>query len=408
MAEETTREDSGTGDRIRRVLFGVLAVAVVLAIWGVTARVGARRALADETGASATAVVSTTRPTRGAGAEMLSLPGTVKAYYEAPIYARTSGYVKSWRANIGMHVRRGELLAEIDAPELDQQLHQAEADLGTATANYEVAKATNERWKGLVGTGAVSRQDADQKAGDAAARKAAMASASANLARLRELAAFKRVVAPFDGIVTQRNTDIGMLIGSGPGPALFQVSDTHRLRVYVSVPEPYAALVHPGLSAQVSFPEHPGKLYDAEMAYTAGALDPVSRTLQVELQIDNRQGELLPGAYAEVRFGLAEGSATLRLPINCADVPRRRPAGGRRGTGPPGGLPQNHAGPRFRYGGRGAVGRRARGRCDPQPAGFAVGRRGGTDRSASSADQALIGPPASQSAPKAFLISELA
>jgi RND family efflux transporter MFP subunit len=240
----------------------------------------------------------------------------VKAYYEAPIYARTSGYVKSWRANIGMHVRHGELLAEIDAPELDQQLRQAEADLGAATANYELAKATNERWKGLVGTGAVSKQDADQKAGDAAARKAAMASANANLARLRELAAFKRVVAPFDGIVTQRNTDIGMLIGSGAGPALFQVSDTHRLRVYVSVPEPYAGLIHPGLAADVIFPEHPGKQYAAKIAFTAGALDPVSRTLQVELQVDNRQGELFPGAYAEVSFGLPAGSATLRLPIN--------------------------------------------------------------------------------------------
>jgi len=316
MAEENYRDDVGAGAGMRRFLFGLLTVAVALAVWGVTARVGARRALAEETGRSATAILSTIRPTRGAGAEMLSLPGNVKAYYEAPIYARTSGYVKSWRANIGMHVRRGELLAEIDAPELDQQLHQAEADLGTATANYEVAKATNERWKGLLGTGAVSRQEADQKAGDAAARKAAMASASANLARLRELAAFKRVVAPFDGTVTQRSTDIGMLVGAGPGPALFQVSDTHRLRVYVSVPEPYAGLVRPGLSAEVAFPEHPGKLYAAEMVFTAGALDPVSRTLQVELQLDNRQGELLPGAYAEVRFGLPAGSATLRLPIN--------------------------------------------------------------------------------------------
>ena len=316
MAEETSRDDVGTGGRIRRVLLVLVAVAVVLAAWGVTSRVGARRALAEEAGASATAVVSTIRPARGSGAEMLTLPGNVKAYYEAPIYARTSGYVKSWRANIGMHVRHGELLAEIDAPELDQQLRQAEADLGSATANYEVAKATNERWKGLVGTGAVSKQDADQKAGDAAARKAAMASASANLARLRELAAFKRVVAPFDGIVTQRNTDIGMLIGPGPGPALFQVSDTHRLRVYVSVPEPYAGLIHPGLAAQVTFPEHPGKQYAAEIAFTAGALDPVSRTLQAELQVDNRQGELFPGAYAEVSFGLPAGSATLRLPIN--------------------------------------------------------------------------------------------
>jgi len=316
MADEFPRDGAAPGGRLRRLALVVLLAAVVLAVWGVVSRVGARRALADETAASATAVVSTVRPAHGSGAEMLTLPGNVKAFYEAPIYARTSGYVKSWRANIGMHVHRGELLAEIDAPELDQQLRQTEADLGVATANYELAKTTNERWKGLVGTGAVSRQEADQKAADAAAQRAAVASASANLERLRELAAFKRVVAPFDGIVTQRNTDIGMLIGPGQGAALFQVSDTHRLRIYVSVPEPYAGFIGVGMAAEAAFAERPGKHYQAEVVFTAGALDPVSRTLQVELQVDNRQGELFPGAYAEVRFGLPTGSATLRLPIN--------------------------------------------------------------------------------------------
>ena len=197
-------------------------------------------------------------------------------------------------------------------------MRQAEADLGTARANYELARSTNERWQGLLATESVSQQDADQRAGDAAAKAAAQASAAANVARLRELEGFKRVVAPFDGVVTQRNTDVGALINAGqtPGSALFRVADTHRLRIYVQVPQAYAAQVVTGMEAALEFTDHPGQHYAATVASTAHALDATSRTLQVELQIDNTGGELLPGAYVQVHFSLAPSTGNLRVPVN--------------------------------------------------------------------------------------------
>jgi RND family efflux transporter MFP subunit len=262
--------------------------------------------------------VVTVKPSQAPASEKLVLPGSVQAYYEAPIYARTSGYLKLWYTDIGTVVKKGQLLAEIETPEVDQELTQAQADLATAEANYQLAKTTDERWQALLTTGSVSKQDADQRAGDAAARKAAVQSAAANVARLRDLESFKRVLAPFDGVVTQRNTDIGALINAGqsPGSALFHVADTHRLRIYVSVPQPYAAAVAPGNSADLIFAEHPGKNFPAKVAFTAQALDPATRTLQVELQVDNPIGELFPGAYAEVHFKLASPASMLRLPVN--------------------------------------------------------------------------------------------
>jgi RND family efflux transporter MFP subunit len=241
----------------------------------------------------------------------------VQAYYEAPIYARTSGYLKVWHTDIGATVKKGQVLAEIDTPEVDQQLRQAQADLATAQANYELARTTHERWQGLLATESVSQQDADQRAGDAAAKAAARQSAAANLARLRELESFKRVVAPFNGVVTQRNTDVGALINAGqnPGSALFRVADTHRLRIYVSVPQAYAAAIQPGLAAALVFADRPAQRYSASVASTARALDAASRTLQVELQIDNAAGELLPGSYAQVHFTLSAAN-TLRVPVN--------------------------------------------------------------------------------------------
>src|SRR4029077_10200739 len=207
---------------------------------------------------------------------------------------------------------------EIETPEVDQELRQAQADLATAEANYQLARTTNERWKGLLSTESVSQQDADQRAGDAAAKSAARQSAAANVARLQELESFKRVLAPFAGIVTQRNTDIGALINAGQstGNALFRVADTHRLRVYVSVPQPYASAIHQGLTAGLVLADRPGKRYEAVVANSAHALDATSRTLQVELQIDNGSGELLPGSYAQVYFSLAGAEDTLRIPVN--------------------------------------------------------------------------------------------
>jgi RND family efflux transporter MFP subunit len=302
----------------RRYLWVAIALVLLLAVWGILSRLMARSALAREAHAVATPTVLTTKPHRGPAADTLVLPGSVQAYYEAPIYARTSGYLKAWHTDIGAPVKKGELLAEIETPEVDQQLRQAEADLNTARANYELARTTTERWQGLLATESVSQQDADQRAGDAAAKAAAQASAAANLARLRELEGFKRVVAPFEGVVTQRNTDIGALINAGqtPGSALFRVADTHRLRIYVQVPQAYAAEVRTGMNASLEFTDHPGQHYAATVTSTAHALDATSRTLQVELQIDNTSGELLPGAYVQVTFSLTPSAGNLRVPVN--------------------------------------------------------------------------------------------
>ena len=302
----------------RRYLWVAIALVLLLAVWGILSRLLTRNALAREAHEAAIPTVITARPQQGPAADTLALPGSVQAYYEAPIYARTSGYLKAWHTDIGTAVKKGQLLAEIEAPEVDQQLRQAEADLGTARANYQLARSTNERWQGLLATESVSQQDADQRAGDAAAKSAAQMSAAANVARLREMEGFKRVVAPFAGVVTQRNTDVGALINAGqaPGSALFRVADTHRLRIYVQVPQAYAAQVRTGMSASLEFTDHPGQHYSAAVASTAHALDAVSRTLQVELQIDNASGELLPGAYVQVTFALPPSSGTLRVPVN--------------------------------------------------------------------------------------------
>jgi RND family efflux transporter MFP subunit len=318
MSEPTHSLRTAGQGRIGRYALILAAIAVLIAIWGVTHRVLARNALEQETATESTPVVVTIQASRGPVSEELVLPGTAQAFYEAPIYARTSGYLKSWETDIGTPVHKGQLLAEIETPEVDQQLRQAQADLATADANYQLAKTTDERWKGLLATQSVSQQDADQRAGDAAAKKAAYQSAAANVARLQELESFKRVLAPFDGIVTQRNTDIGALINAGqnPGNALFHVADLHRLRVYVNVPQSYAAAVPRGLGADLVFADHPGKTYPAKVAFTAQALDPSTRTLQVELQVDNPRNELFPGAYAEVHFKLATPTTTLRLPVN--------------------------------------------------------------------------------------------
>ena len=317
---DPTPETTPTAEdqRARRYMLIAIVVALILAVWGIVSRLSARSTLQREAANAAVSNVVTTHAKAGPASDTLVLPGNVQAYYEAPIYARTNGYLKEWYTDIGARVKKGQLLAEIEAPEIDQQLRQAQADLGTAEANYQLSRTTNERWKGLLATQSVSQQDADERAGDAAAKSAARASASANLARLRELESFKRVLAPFSGVVTQRNTDVGALINAGesPGTALFRVADTHRLRIYVFVPQPYAAQVRPGLTASLELTDHPGKRYTATVTSTAQALDATSRTLQVELQIDNSSGELLPGSYAQVTFSLPTIVNTLRVPVN--------------------------------------------------------------------------------------------
>jgi RND family efflux transporter MFP subunit len=304
--------------KLQRYALILLIVAVALAIWGEVSRVLARGTLRKESADATILTVTTVTPAFDKKGEELVLPGTVQAFIEAPIYARTSGYVKNWYTDIGTHVHKGELMADIETPEVDQQLNQAQADLATAKANQTLAESTNQRWKGLLATESVSKQDADEKAGDAAAKKAAVESAAANLARLHDLESFKRVVAPFDGIVTVRNTDVGALINAGqvPGSELFHVADMQKLRIYVQVPESYAPDAKPGLEADLHFAEQPKEAVSATTVRTANAIDPITRTLQVELQVDNAQYRLFPGAYAEVHFKLPGNAQTLRIPSN--------------------------------------------------------------------------------------------
>ncbi len=318
MAEHSFTKTHPARSRVRLYAVGALIAGVALLAGTLVSRGMARAALAQRTVAMAAPTVATIKPQHGPADQELVLPGTVQAFYEAPIYARTSGYLKVWYSDIGARVARGQVLAEIDTPEVDQELRQAQADLATSQANYELAQSTNLRWQGLLATESVSKQDADQKASDEAAKKAALASAEANVARLRDLESFKRVVAPFDGVVTARNTDIGALINAGQnsGAALFRMADTRKLRIYVQVPQPYAGAAVPGVGAQLTFTERPGKAYPTQVVRTAQALDPASRTLQVELQVDNSKGELFPGSYAEVHFKLPGSVDSLRLPIN--------------------------------------------------------------------------------------------
>jgi RND family efflux transporter MFP subunit len=319
MAEPSTRSsDTPLRRTIRRYSLILGAVALSLALWGEVSRVRARASLSRESAEAAIPTVNIVVPSRTPIGEELVLPGTVQAYIEAPIYARTSGYLEDWRTDIGTEVTKGQLLGEIETPEVDQQLSQAEADLATARANEALSNTTNTRWKGLLSTESVSKQDADEKAGDAAAKKAAADSAAANVARLRELESFKRVIAPFSGVITARNTDIGALINAGQsaGSELFRIADMHKLRIFVHVPETYAAVTRPGLNAELRFAEQPNRTFTAKTVRTSNALDPTSRTLQVELELDNANREVFPGAYAEVHFKLPVTAESLRLPAN--------------------------------------------------------------------------------------------
>jgi RND family efflux transporter MFP subunit len=310
--------DKNLHRKIRRYSLILLIVALSLAAWGEVSRVRARSSLGRETVQAAIPTVVTVIPNRTPLGEELVLPGTVQAYIEAPIYARTNGYLKAWSTDIGTQVTKGQLLGEIDTPEVDRQLSQAEADLATARAIESLSTTTNVRWQGLLATESVSKQDADERAGDAAARKAAADSAAANVARLRELESFKRVVAPFSGVITARNTDIGALINAGQstGAELFRIADMHKLRIFVQVPEAYAAATRPGLEADLRFAEQPGRTFTATTVRTSNALDPTLRTLQVELELDNANRDVFPGAYAEVHFKLPASAQSLRLPAN--------------------------------------------------------------------------------------------
>jgi len=306
------------GRKVRRYALILGIIAVALGIWGIVSRLVTRSELRRTTAEEAVLTVVTAKPQLSGAGDELVLPGIVQAYIESPIYARTSGYLKSWRTDIGAKVHKGDLLAQIETPEVDKQWLQARADLATAQANLAISVITNRRWQGLLKTQAVSIQDADNRAADAAAKKTTVDSAEQNVARLNDLESFKRVIAPFDGVITARNTDVGYLINAGQaqGTELFRLADIHRLRIYAQVPEAYAAATNTGLKAELHFAERPGVSYAADTIRTSNALDPTARTLQVELQLDNRDAQLFPGSYTEVHFKLPSSMETLRLPAN--------------------------------------------------------------------------------------------
>jgi RND family efflux transporter MFP subunit len=301
------------------IWLALFVIAAVLAIGGIVLRLQSESQLSHETKNAAVADVVVMQAPKGPAAEEIVLPGNMQAWHEAPIYARTNGYLKDWVTDIGAPVKEGDLLAEIEAPEVDAQLHQAEADLATAQANNKIAQITAERWENLLKTSAVSKQDADDKIAAAAASAATEASAEANVNHLHELVSFERIVAPFDGIITARNTDNGALIdagSSGTGPELFHIAETDKLRVYVEVPETYADAVKPDLVAELHLAEHPGETFPAKLSHTADAIDPNTRTLLIELEADNDKGVLLPGGFAEVHLKLPASAETVMLPAN--------------------------------------------------------------------------------------------
>jgi len=294
-----------------------LLAAIGAVMWGVTTRTRALGVVAQETREMAVPAVAVVTPTHGAPQEEIVLPGTMQAFTDAPIYARTNGYLKRWYVDIGARVGPGQLLAEIDTPELDQQLQQARADLSTTQANARLAQTTAERYRDLIKSDSVSRQDLDNANGNLEAREAAVESARANVKRLEQLQAFRRIEAPFAGVITARNTDIGALIDSGSNAKeLFHVAAVHRLRVFVNVPEVYSRAARPGLAADLTLKEFPGRRFTGTLARTASAIDVASRTLLTEIDVDNARNELLPGSYAEVHIKLPSATTTLQLPVD--------------------------------------------------------------------------------------------
>jgi RND family efflux transporter MFP subunit len=300
------------------VIAAVLAIAIVG--WGLLARAHAQGEMQASSNQRSIPVVRTIDPSPEATSEALELPGTLQAYNDAPIYARVPGYLKSWSADIGAHVKAGQVLAVIDAPELDQELAQAQANLATTEANLNLAKVTAARFTDLVSDDAVSRQDADEKTSGLAAQAAAVKAAQANVQRLQALEGFKRIVAPFDGVVTQRNTNVGALInagaGSAPASSLFNVADVHVLRVYVSVPQSNSAAVRPGMPVTLSLPQFPARTFPAKVVSDAGAVNDQSGTLLVELEVANLDGALKPGDYVQARFDLPSQAGTVRVPAS--------------------------------------------------------------------------------------------
>ena len=296
----------------------VLLAAAGVVTTGIFTRVHAKQEMTAWSAAQAIPSVAAHTPSQQGATQSLVLPGHLSAFVDAPIYARVPGYLHAWYADIGAHVKAGQLLGLIDTPDLDQQLLQAKADLQDAQANEKLAASTAKRWTEMLRQDSVSQQDTDEKTGDLAAKQALVASAQANVNRLEALESFKRITAPFDGIVTARKTDIGDLInaGGGDGHELFTVSDARQLRVYVSVPQSDAAAIKPGMTATLTVPERPGMKFAAKLLDTDDSITQSSGTLLVQLQVDNASAMLIPGEYTEVHFAMPTDPHALLVPAS--------------------------------------------------------------------------------------------
>ena len=322
-APAPVHRDSAKRAPTRRRLIPWIAAAPVLAALalGIVPRMSAQRALARQTASLAEPNVSVMRPQPAPPTQEVLLPGDVEAFRQTPIYARASGYLKRWTVDIGGQVKAGQLLAEIDAPEVDDQLRQASADQKQAQANQQLADVTAQRYKDLLVSNSVARQEADAKAADAQAKQALLEAANSNVARLQKLQSYEKVYAPFDGTITARNVDVGALIeaGSAGGPAkeLFDLAQTGTLRVYVDVPQDYSRqAAAPGTQAYLTLSQFPGRRFSGEIARNARAINPVTRTLRLEVDVPNAGGALLPGSYAQVHLELRADQPRFSLPVN--------------------------------------------------------------------------------------------
>ena len=306
----------------RRIWLRLLTLLVIagaasyVALSGIALRQVSFAKLRETAEARAVPTVNAAPPSTLANTIPLDLPGRLEAYARASLFARVNGYVSSWKTDIGAPVKAGDLMAEIEAPDLDQQLLQAQSDLANAMTAAELANVTNQRFQALLPNNTISRQTADEKTADLSAKRSLVKSAEANVERLKSMTQFKRIVAPFDGVVTARNTDVGALInaGSSSGTGLFVVSDTKKLRLYVNVPQAYAPMVKAGAPARLTVPEHPGQTFTAKVEAASGAVDAASGTMRSQLTVDNASGQLLPGAYATVHFDVASPREVLSVP----------------------------------------------------------------------------------------------
>src|SRR5216683_93784 len=319
MDDVDQEQPRGKGSRVFTILFFIVIALVVLGAVTLFQRRTQYQALAKETETLAIPTVAVFHASVESSEEDLVLPGAMQAYVESPIYARTNGYLKKWYHDIGSRVRQGELLADIDTPEVDQQLSQARADLNTAQANANLSKITAARYQELIKTDGVSKQEVDNAVGDLEAKVAIVKSAEANLRRLEELESFKHIYAPFSGVITRRTVDTGTLINAGNGGAsqeLFVLAQTDPIRVYVSVPEAYAPSIRAGLGAFLELTQYPSQKFLGNVVRTAESIDPGTRTLLTEVDVPNRNGALLPGGYAQAHLQVKVTGARLAVPVN--------------------------------------------------------------------------------------------